>query len=377
MVNVCFVGLYEECNYGDPIIAHCTEWLYKKYKSFGSIQRLSLDYSQKHCHPSFFHHIRNKAFRFVKPNSCINYGLYYDSISYFQKNLKNVNLIVAVGGGLIKFKAQHLHEHLSALIEVAQEKGIDIVLNAVGVEGYDKDDERCQFLRKRLNYSCIKHISVRDDINTLINYYLDKNHTSTISKVSDPAVWAAEAYNIKREENTGTIGIGIARGNLFKDYNLNFSEEQVLGLYLDIIVQLHSIKKKIILFTNGLASDNKQLFKVLNLLQMKGLNIDYAIPSSPQSLVEIISSFDAIIATRLHSCIVAYSLNIPAIGLVWNDKLSFWGNNIGVPDNYITIENFTSPYIIDKLEKAVLRYYNQVKRTYFRNTIIKDIKEYI
>lgn len=32
-ITICFVGLYEQTNLGDPILAQCTEWLYQKHLS--------------------------------------------------------------------------------------------------------------------------------------------------------------------------------------------------------------------------------------------------------------------------------------------------------------------------------------------------------
>ena len=30
-MKIAFVGLYEEMNFGDPVIAECTEWLFLNY----------------------------------------------------------------------------------------------------------------------------------------------------------------------------------------------------------------------------------------------------------------------------------------------------------------------------------------------------------
>src|SRR5690606_25962164 len=60
----------------------------------------------------------------------------------------------------------------------------------------------------------------------------------------------------------------------------------------------------------------------------------------------IISKFSVVIAARLHANIIAYSLDIPSIGLVWNDKLTFFGNKIGVPERFIPTEHLSAENII-------------------------------
>ena len=61
MKRICFVGLYEDRNFGDPIIADCTEWLYKHELGSQdvSFKRVCLDYVEKH--PSFIERLKNKV----------------------------------------------------------------------------------------------------------------------------------------------------------------------------------------------------------------------------------------------------------------------------------------------------------------------------
>lgn len=58
-------------------------------------------------------------------------------------------------------------------------------------------------------------------------------------------------------------------------------------------------------------------------------------PKSVDELVNIISSFDAAVVTRLHSSIIAYSFDIPTIGLVWNNKQLMFGKAIKHSERFI------------------------------------------
>ena len=112
--------------------------------------------------------------------------------------------------------------------------------------------------------------------------------------------------------------------NLFVDNEINYKEEQLMILWKDIISCLERKNIKWKIYTNGLQADNEF---VLKFIKKYGYSKEKIIlPSTPRELVKTIASFRGIIATRLHSCIVAYSLKVPAIGLVWNQKLKMFGD---------------------------------------------------
>lgn len=374
MVNethkICFVGLYDEKNYGDPIIAYCTEWLFKQ--SFGKDYipvHLSLDYIEKQK-KSLYKRALLKMLcltgikRFGLKNRLVN-----EYIAYFNEKLYDVDLVIVVGGGLIKYYCQDFTFGITGLLTVAEKYKIPVVFNSVGVEGYDENNECCQLIKKALKSSALYRISTRDDIEILYNDYFDGSPNIPCEKVCDPAVWTSEAYNIKKNGTTSIIGIGIGRGGLFADNGKDYTSEQFFNLYIEIIEKLYFERKEVRLFTNGLDADNQFAFNIKKKLEEKNIFLNIDIPSSPRHLVENISHYSAIIAARLHSCIVAYSLNIPAIGLVWNDKLFLWGKNINAEMNYILVDNLNSNHIISQLKRAMSEGYDTSRRSLFRQTI--------
>jgi len=61
--------------------------------------------------------------------------------------------------------------------------------------------------------------------------------------------------------------------------------------------------------------------------------------------------------------------------LVWNDKLSFWGANIGYPERFILPERFNAVYIVDQLQKAMTEGYDEKQRRAFMNTEKESVKK--
>ena len=193
-------------------------------------------------------------------------------------------------------------------------------------------------------------------------------------KVADPGVWAKEAYEIEKKESR-TVGIGIGRGGLFWDYGKNFTEEQFFSLYVNLIKRLIDNGMKLSLFTNGMLLDNIFANKIQSRLLKDGISVGLNIPNSPADLVNIIASYRCIIAARLHSCIVAYSLGIPAIGFVWNDKLKLWGENIHAEEFFVDVDNLTVDFLVDKMKKSLEYKYDSIAREQFRDTVQIDISQ--
>lgn len=376
-LKIQFVGLYEVKNFGDPIIAQCTEWLYKTQSELPiEAEHLNINCVERHVIPSGLSLTWYKALKKIS-NSWAN--RFKDNYflrkyrEYYSSAIKaDTDLIVVVGGGLIKFQYEYFFASISQLLDVAEKKNIPVVLNAVGIEGYDAENRRCKILKKALRKNSVRNITVRDDLETLINGYFDGNPTMPCQKIADPAVWTSEAYSIKKVFSK-TIGIGIGRGGLFKDNGKNFSPKDFCNLYCELIRQLTKEGCQVELYTNGANLDNKFAKKLHGILQKDDINVNLRIPETPQELVSLIASYKCVIAARLHSCIVAYSLNVPAIGFVWNDKLSLWGKNIQAEEFFIELENLNVDYILSKLEKLLSYHYNENLRTKFRSTIKQSI----
>lgn len=377
--KICFVGLYDEKNLGDPVISDCTEWLYRKYVTSGDFvsSRIYLDYVQKTLRQSLGIKVLNKASGILRQKfPCRHYQkiLMEKALRYFETGIKDCDLVVVVGGGIVKWSYQFFYAGLAALLNTAEKLNVPVVLNAVGVEGYSENDPKCQMLKQAMSLPALIHVSTRDDLETLVDRYYDGNPRRPVRRVADPAVWVSEAYGIVKKESD-IIGVGIGRGLLFEDNGIALTPPDMLTLYKDIIIRLIDDGHRVEVFTNGLPADNDFADQVCASLGKEGLDVRKTYPESTHELVDIISGYRAIVATRLHSCIIAYSLDVPAVGLVWNDKLSLFGRNIHAEDNFIRHDDFSAANIAGQLYKAAAAGYDQAVKSEFRQTIIEDIME--
>lgn len=377
--KIAFIGLYEDDNLGDPVIAKCTESLYLKYIPHDDrllIKHLSLNhfiYNAPNGWLRYYWICKNRLnFSWKKIEDwCIE----REYISYFCNELKDVDAIIVVGGGLLEFTGGRFVNGLYACTIAGNKYKIPVMITATGIEGFDRKNPLCKKIKKMLHQQSLKYISTRDDIDTLVHNYFDNRTCIKCEKVCDPAVWSSEVFNIKKSENSDIIGIGVVRKNIFVNYGIDFSEMQLAALYVGIIKYIIKLELKVQLFTNGTIADNIFAFEIISLLQKEGINLSYNIPNSPDELLKIISNYKGVIAGRLHSCIISYSLNIPAVGLVWNEKLKLFGQSIGEEDNFIEHDKFIPQLIVDQLQKAMKKGYNQECRNKYRNTILESIKE--
>lgn len=268
--------------------------------------------------------------------------------------LTAADAIIFAGGGLIKFRQEHFYENVIHILEEADTLQIPVFLNAVGVEGYDEEDERCQRLKAALQLSCVKGITCRDDIDTLQKDYLPES-TIPLSAVPDVAVFSKSVYagqlQKKPKRQQPLIGLGITREQLFSDYgNKEINKDYLLQFWKDVTQLLEEKGYAWRVFTNGLNKDEVFATKVLDFI---GHGERIPAPAEPWQLAQTIQQFDGIIAGRMHTHILSFTLGVPSVGFIWNEKVRFWSNRVGTPERFVSPEELQAEAVVSRLEAAL------------------------
>lgn len=346
-VKVLISGLMKSTNLGDGVISDCVRYLLRKAAKANGVETLT---------------ITTKDIRKQKTNKDL-------------AAVRNSDMVIVPGGGMIKYKVENLPVAMDRVVSRAEHYGIPLYFNAVGVEGFDENDENCKLLCDMLSRYCVKGITSRDYADFLNTHYLSSLQAS---RVSDPAVWTSQVYKITKDETSEIVGLGIGRPGLFTDYGVDFSEEEQLNLWKEIIENLESKGIKWKLFTNGLAKDEEFLMKVLSFVGKADMYEEFSLkaPETPKELVENISKFKGIIACRMHANIIAFALDIPCVGLVWNEKLSYFGQSIEMPHRFITRDKFSAEHIVDTFCDALLKGYDEEVRNREKNSAYKSVKDF-
>lgn len=263
----------------------------------------------------------------------------------------SVDAIIFTGGGLINFRHElDFGRLIGAALRRADRFGVPVMLSGMGIEGYDAASKRCKELKRCLNRSCVKRISTRDDLDALRERYLDRGRGRIeVMRVSDAAC-ALDAIYPASDARRDEIGLGIGRAGLFAENGRRTTGEEMLALYSRIYAEIARRGKRCRLFTNGTLRDQRFAEALAERLGLDAGDPSLLAPrpECPAELVSIITSCEAVIATRLHACVIAYAYGVPFVGLVWNDKQIFFGEAIGHPDRFFEEGDFQAERIVDE-----------------------------
>ena len=102
-------------------------------------------------------------------------------------------------------------------------------------------------------------------------------------------------------------------------------------------------------------------------------------PTKARELVEDISAFKGVIAARFHANIIATSLSVPSVALVWNVKMRGFSELVGCPERYIEDRDklLDAAYLLDTLEEAMRTGYDQARIAEAKNKAYRTLKNVV
>lgn len=311
----------------------------------------------------------------------IPYELFIQSISSRDTTQVKYADAMIFAGGILKDTTEKFWLWMPELLEEAETYGVPTFFSAIGAEPRTPDDPKGEALVHAVNLSCVKGISIRDDIETLRRDYLTSDSIE-VTPVMDPALWCRDCYRevlpkgLNIRENA-VIGLGIARSDLFADYGQpEVTEEIQMNFWLKTVALLEQYGFSWEIFTNGDPRDEAFAEKVFAAV---GHGAKLPTPRDASELVKNISRYRGVIATRMHSNIIAYSLGIPGIGFIWNQKLRFFSDKIGHPERFLTAADMTPENAVNALKRALSE---RTRAGYFRKhgvykAIYRFVKNYV
>jgi len=380
MKQIAIIGLYTIPNMGDKILCETSRFLTKKLKEDYSIKEIDVCPRYKVDYQGFeyikyrfarllivlggiFFKYENKSFLRYQ----YEYFMWWIRLNrYYHKQLKDADAIIFAGGGFIKFRTQGLNYYVEQIVKIAKKKNIPVMMNGVGIEGYAEDDIRCQRLKGILNSECIKVITTRDDYDVLKNNYMTNSNT-LIAHVGDPALWIPECYGIKKNPNATIIGINVIRGKIYKDYGNQYSYEELKSFYKDLIKTVEDRGHNWVLFSNGMKSDQAFGLELLKEMNLPSASYLMPAPETSEDLIGMIANFSCILGTRLHACITAYSIDVPVVGLIWNEKIRIFSDIIGKKENFFEENELNVDDVLDRMEQSIHESYDVSIRNNLKN----------
>lgn len=229
---------------------------------------------------------------------------------------------------------------LEAHVQRFRQKNIPIFFNACGT-GPAFSPKIARRLKQTLTDPCVKYASCRDDVKLVNRRY------GPCRETFDPALTAASVYNVRRKENADTIGLGVI-------FNVAVSEKKQTRFWQKLVRELDRRGQKWQFFTNGDPADMAYAREILaSLPEYRGREaaLLHSRDTEPKALLETIAGFQSIISFRLHSHILAASLDVPSVAMVWDEKLPTFFKKIGHPERCFRVDSDPTA-VLDALERA-------------------------
>jgi len=260
--------------------------------------------------------------------------------------LGRCDVIIFAGGGIIKLDSAKMDftKAIDTITSLADAYEIPVMFVGVGVEDC-KQDRDFYRMQTAINRKCIKYITVRENIELMQKYIY--NPDIIVEKVADPALIASDIYNIAKDDSI-LIGIGTIN---YANWELNgfpIEEKVLLDFYVQLIEELKNRGLECRLFSNGTRRDYEFAERVC-LINQENMSHIIKSPVTDDEWVKTLSGFSHIVAPRLHTNIVAFSLGIPCIGMVWNKKVRWFYEMLGKPERAYEPAQFNAKEMIDKL----------------------------
>jgi polysaccharide pyruvyl transferase WcaK-like protein len=272
--------------------------------------------------------------------------------------LAKADLAVFGGGQLIQDSNLNFPLKLAAAASECHRRGLPIAVFAVGAAPSRSSIGR-RLLGRLLRSPKLFHVSARDASSAT---ELKKMGCEGVKLCRDPGllaacVWPAPGLAARPRP---LVGLGITHPALLRHHADEHTIEQddvLIDLYLSLVHRLVAAGYDVVCFSNGAAEDEAIL------AVMRGLFFT-ADPAThrvrvaprcngPRDLAMLIAGFDAVIAHRLHACILAYSYKIPHVGLMWDSKVPAFFAMVHRDRYVLPLNASTKAAIVPLLEQAV------------------------
>lgn len=338
MTKILLVGAVSSKNYGDNIICNTSLKLLSSFSKSNEVELVNIDFT------SYKLGILKRVFRFLRVRNSL-----YDTIrnNMFNSKINKSDCIVFAGGQMFfNYFIPFINEYSTKALFYKK----NVYYYGCGFGPLSNYNE--EILKNCLNNENVCYVGVRDHI----EYAKFLCKCSVL--VPDVAICCREYYGDFTCIKENSIGVGVIDPYYYNQNNSSqLSLDQYLSLLLFLIKSIINQGYNVFLFCNGDEKDRIILDKVYESCVNNFMHVSKcSIPKNDNELVELISSFTYVMASRLHALIVSYSYNIPAFGLVWDEKIPDFYKMIYHEKrhcNLLSIKDVDWDVVIDELHTGV------------------------
>ncbi len=285
-------------------------------------------------------------------------------LPHYDKTINGADIALFGGARLLSDVNLDHPMKIAAAASIIRERGLPIAIHAIGVDG-DWSRAGAELYKEAFVGADIIWASVQDEhSNTRWRRQFGAANIPAPRVSMDPAMLAVKAYastdgDTAPRRNRPLVGFNITHPSTLVTQADVGGAEQIApnaDFYRQCVDALAAKECDIVLFTNGAPEDESYLRRTfssgyLGKFAENQVTIG-ARSATPEDLVKTIRNCDVLVSHRLNACVVAYSCQIPHVGLTMNTGLDVFFEMVGREDFILGPNNVRPNDVADAIIRA-------------------------
>ncbi|MGV2104336.1 polysaccharide pyruvyl transferase family protein [Rhizobium sp. 21-4511-3d] len=247
------------------------------------------------------------------------------SRSLWDAKIAAADAVILGGGNLFQDDDLNFPLKVGTLLDCVARSKKPLAIYAVGVGPHWSEPAKRLF--GRLLGTNLKHLSVRDGF--AYRNWLQHFPTGPIPEIEPDPGLLAGSLAPAASPIQGNVGLCVTEPKILARHASRAGAAIPLTSvadYLALIAELTGTGYRVTLFSNGASEDQRLAEAVFSAAETAGIGTagELALagrPQDPQQLLSVLAENSVIVAHRLHACIAAHAMQIPAIGISWDGKV--------------------------------------------------------
>ena len=278
-------------------------------------------------------------------------------LRYYKDGIYGCRFAVIGGGQLFQDRDLNFPMKVAAAAETCNTAGIPFAIYGVGATASRSQTGRGLF--NRVLTACQRDvIFARDDASVEC---LKGLGAPRAKRCLDPGLLASDLWprTTRLPLRRSRVGLCVTHPAVLGHHGgvATGSSRVMLDRFIALIRRLIADDHTVVCFTDGANEDELFLARCRNrLCEIETIGhqaIIWPRCTNPAELARLVSSFDVLIAHRLHACILAYSYRVPSIGLKWDSKLEAFFDLIGQHDGVVDFQRTSNDAFACRVSAAL------------------------
>ena len=330
-MKVIQFGLRFSPNLGDGIIADCIDFGVRTLRPGAEVRRIDL--SGREAFGAVTVRNRSAVLRGLKllplflRQAIVQWklGRMLDQVApRWAGVVQGADLALLGGGQLFADADLNFCLKVARAAELLQAAGVPLVVYGVGVsKGWTR---RGAALFRAVLRADLRQVGVRDELSRMAWQAQMAGMGPEPVITRDPGLLAAQCYGAATDAD-GRVGVCVTAPEILAYHaDAGVGGAGGLAFYADVARALCGAGERVMLFTNGAEEDRAALDLLCARAEIAALiatgHVCVAVAAArPEELARQIGGYRAVVAHRLHACIVAWSYGRPIVGLGWDRKV--------------------------------------------------------